>query len=394
MHGFDLSHIAFILSLLLAGGLLLQRFRQPALVGYLVMGAIIGPGLLGFQGETQAISSLADVAIVLLMFMLGLELDLGSFRASFRKALGAALLQAAAGVAAMLVLSLVFGFPPATAVLLGFIAALSSTAVAMTTLRSLNEDRTETGMRATAILIAQDIIAIPMIVIVGAMNEGFSSEAFMTIGLALAVIAASLFGIMQLIGHPRWVAWIERILTRGAKQPVVAALALCFGAAALSGYAGLSTAYGAFAMGLLIGNVGTVGASYRSAVEPIHELLMMVFFVSIGFMLDASFILTHLALIGTLLATVVVLKTAITIAILRGIGTPREIAYPLGAILGQIGEFSFVLISLGRANGSINHETYQIGLAVIALSLVISPLWLSIARSHFARVHGIGLTSA
>lgn len=390
MHA-DLTHVALVLSLVLGGGLFIERLRQPALVGYLIMGAIIGPGLLGLQGEDETIRWLAELAIVLLMFMLGLELDLRFFRDAIRSALGIALTQAVVGVSAMLGLSLMFDFSIGTAILFGFITALSSTAVAMSMLRNLGMSESDLGRTATAVLIAQDILAIPMLVTIGVLQEGFSLIGMLHLGGSLAVIGASLFGIFELTSHPQWVERLERLFSRGASQPVIAAMALCFGAAAISGSVGLSNAYGAFAIGLLIGNVGSIGASYRHAVEPIHELLMMAFFLSVGLMLDVQFIVANLFLIGILLVVTIALKTIFTIGIARIFGSPLETALPLGAVLGQIGEFSFVLLSLGLANGLLEHKTYQLGLAVIALSLAVSPVWFSLVRRHLVRAHGFAI---
>ncbi len=383
----DLTHVALVLSLVLGGGLFIERFRQPALVGYLIIGAIIGPGILGLQGDDETVRWLAELAIVLLMFMLGLELDVRFFRASLKTALGVALAQTAAATAAMAALTLFFDIQLDTAILFGFITALSSTAVAMTMLRNLGEAETPLGQTATAILIAQDILAIPMLVTVGVLGEGFTMDGLTHLGIGVGIIALSLFGIFELVSHPQWVERLERFFSRGATQPVIAAMALCFGAAALSGSAGLSNAYGAFAIGLLIGNLGQIGASYRQAVEPIHELLMMVFFLSVGLMLDVGFILDNIVLIAAILAITIFLKTAFTIGVARLLGVERDVAVPLGGVLGQIGEFSFVLISLGLASGFLSHREYQIGLAVIALSLVVSPLWFSLVRKrHDARV--------
>ena len=179
-----------------------------------------------------------------------------------------------------------------------------------------------------------------------------------------------------------WVARLERMLTAGANQQVVAGMALCFAGAALSGWFGLSTAYGAFAVGLLIGNVGTIGASYRHAIHPIHDFLMMLFFLSIGLMLDFTFITENIFTILTLLGVVIFLKTAFNIYLLRLLGTPARTAYTLGAVLGQIGEFSFVLIALGLSSGFISSDGYRLALSVVALSLALSPLWFQIVQSY------------
>lgn len=386
MAGVDLTHVALILFLALLGGLFLQRLRQPALVGYIIVGAIIGPGLLGLQGDDATIKWLAELAVVLLMFMVGLELDLARFKESMRVALTVTGLQIGLSLGVMFALSaLLFHWDLAETVLFGFIASLSSTAVAMTILRELGRDTSDAGRLATAILVAQDIAAIPMLLIISTFHSGTSGGDFIDLGLSLVAVLASILGVFELVQHPRWVAGIERFFTAGTRQPVIAGLALCFGAAAFSGEIGLSTAYGAFIIGLLISNISSQGKSYEEAIQPLHDLLMMVFFLSIGLMLDAHFILKNLLTIGLVLAATVLLKTIGNALILRILGTPPQSAYPLGAVLGQIGEFSFVLIALGLANGFIGKETYQIALAFIALSLVISPLWLTFVRGYIRR---------
>jgi len=384
--GIDLTHVALILFLTFLGGLFLQRFRQPALVGYILVGAIIGPGLLGIQGNDETIKWLAELAVVLLMFMVGLELDIARFRESMRLALTVTGLQIALSLGAMFGLSFfLFHWSVPQTVLFGFVVSLSSTAVAMTILRELRREASEAGRLATAILVAQDIAAIPMLLIITTFHGGASGGDLLGLGIALVAVLASILGVFELAQHPRWVSRIERFLLAGTRQPVVAGLALCFGAAAFSGSLGLSTAYGAFIMGLLISNMGTHGESYREAMSSLHDLLMMIFFLSIGLMLDAKFILANLSAIALILAATIVIKTAGNALILRAMGVPSRSAYPMGAVLGQIGEFSFVLIALGLSNGFIEMNTYQVALAAIALSLVISPVWLTLVRAYMQR---------
>lgn len=381
----DLTHVALVLFLAFIGGLVLQYFRQPRLIGYILVGALIGPGVLGLQADDPTIHWLAELGIILLMFMLGLELDIGRFRKAMRAALWVAGLQILASLALMLCIGVFLEWPWERAIILGFAAALSSTAVAMSVLRDLGEVNSSAGRLSIAILIAQDLAVIPMLLTIGILRDGaISFDDITSTAFALIAIALSLFGIFELQRHPRWLARIERLLTAGRQQAVIAGLALCFGAAALSGWLGLSTAYGAFALGLLIGNLGESGASYRHAVGPLHDLLLMVFFLSVGLLLDIRFVVENTLLIATLLLAVVTLKTLGNFVILRFLQVPYRTAFIMGATLGQIGEFSFVLIALGLAGGFITQESYQIALAVIALSLALSPAWLSLVR---ARLH-------
>jgi CPA2 family monovalent cation:H+ antiporter-2 len=380
---FALTNIALILSLAFFGGLLLQRLKQPALIGYIIVGAIIGPGILGLQPQDATLTWFTELAIIFLMFMLGLELDISRFVRGMRTALWITVLQICGGLAIMLTAALIFDWPLQLGILLGFIVALSSTAVAVSMLRDLHETNSSAGRLATAILIAQDIAIVPMLLIVGAFGGGeLTSINIAKLIFALSAISLSIFIIFRVTQHPEWVTRIEKLLAAGANQQVVAGMALCFAAAALSGYLGLSTAYGAFALGLLIGNVGTIGAAYRHAIHPIHDFLMMIFFLSIGLLLDFKFIIENIFVILSILAMVIFLKTAFNIWMLQLLGTPPRTAYTLGAVLGQIGEFSFVLIALGLSSGFISTDGYRMALAVIALSLALSPLWLQLVRSY------------
>lgn len=379
----DLTHVAIVLFFAFAGGLILQYFRQPRLIGYILAGALLGPSVLGIQTDDPTIKWLAELGIILLMFMLGLELDIGRFRNALKPALWVAGLQIVVSLSVMLSIGIYLEWPWERAIILGFAAALSSTAVAMTTLRDLGELNSSAGRLSTAILIAQDLAVIPMLLTIGVLHDSaLSFSDISETAFALIVIACSLFAIFELHRHPNWTRRIERFLSAGTKQPVIAGLALCFGAAALSGSIGLSTAYGAFALGLLVGNIGEIGASYRHAIAPLHDLLLMIFFLSVGLLLDISFLIDNVLLIGAILIAVVLIKTAGNYIILRILSVPDRSALIIGATLGQIGEFSFVLIALGLSSGFISDESYQITLAVIALSLTLSPAWLSAVRTY------------
>lgn len=376
----NLTPVALTLFVAFLGGFILHRLKQPALVGYMLVGALVGPAL--FHGSEPTIEWLAELAIILLMFMLGLELDIARFRRSMAPAMWVAGLQIALGLIIMMWLSVFFAWQWQLGILLGFIVAISSTAVAVSMLDNLGEANSPTGRLAVAILVAQDLAVVPMLLVISVLSSGsIGSSELIRLGFAVAVIGVSLIGIFELHRHPQWVARLERLFTAGDSQPVIAGLALAFGAAALSGAVGLSHAYGAFAVGLLVGNMGAIGASYRRAVHSIHDLLMMTFFLSVGLLLDTSFIMHHWVEILIVLAVTLFLKTAMNVVILRYfLSVSSRTSLTLGAVLGQIGEFSFVLIALGLHNGFIGEEAYQIALAVIALSLATSPVLLQLVQ--------------
>jgi CPA2 family monovalent cation:H+ antiporter-2 len=381
----DLTHIALVLSLAFLGGMFLERLRLPALVGYILVGTIIGPSVLGIQGSTEEVKWLSELGILLLMFVLGLELDMRRFGSMLPKSLSIAIVQALLSVSVMVLLAVSLGWNLWFGILLGFMVALSSTAVAINVLRDIGAHETHTAKLATGVLIAQDILVVPMLLFVSAIGSGFDAEGLIRMLLSLSLIAISFYAIMRIRKHPTLAAKLEQFFMSDRRQTVIAGMALCFAAAALTGALGLSTAFGAFAVGLLIGNTGSIGATYRNAIEPIHDLLLMVFFISIGLLVDVNFILEHAFELSILLAAILILKTGMNVMIMHALGEPRYRAYTLGGALAQIGEFSFVLIGLGLSSGFVGHDDYQLAISLIALSLAVSPLWLEAMRRYLIR---------
>jgi CPA2 family monovalent cation:H+ antiporter-2 len=168
-------------------------------------------------------------------------------------------------------------------------------------------------------------------------------------------------------------------------------LAFCFGAAALTGYLGLSPAYGAFLAGLVIGN-STEHRAMMRGIQPIQSILMMVFFLSIGLLINLDFIFSNMGTVLLILFMVTVFKTGLNIGVLRLAREPWPHVFIAGMLLAQIGEFSFLLGQAGVSSGLINREEGDIIIAVTALSILISPLWLATAR-RLMRFAILGITS-
>ena len=180
---------------------------------------------------------------------------------------------------------------------------------------------------------------------------------------------------------PRWL----HLPPLDRDQKVLAALALCFCCAAFAGEIGLSASYGAFLAGLLIGSTSESHA-YEKQIKPLFDLLIMVFFFSVGLLLDLPFILHHLPIILTLLFSLMLVKTVLTTFVLARLGLSRRHALLIGASLGQLGEFSFVLAALGLSMGAINDDEYKILIAIVALSLMITPVWMALLQqAHIVR---------
>ena len=381
--GHELTEIAIVVTVALGCGLILSRLRQPAIVGYILAGVVLGPSVLGFVTDRDQINLLAELGVLLLLFAIGMELDIRDFKPVIRFAFIGTGLQIAIASLVMFVLGYLFGWSWERSILVGFGIALSSTAVAIKLLEDVGELKTEVGRRAIAILIAQDLAVVPMMLFVATM----APDRELVLADLLPVVGAVLIlgGLMWFLGRRGRLRLPFRDFTRGQLDLIaIAALALCFAAAAISGLFGMSAAYGAFLAGLLLGNSTDRKIMLRSTL-PIQGVLLMVFFLSIGLLIDLKFIWENIGEIIVMLLLVTLGKTALNVAMLRFLKEPWPRAWLGGVALGQIGEFSFVLAALGLSVGAITGDGYRLFVAVIALSLMISPLWLDSAR----RLHSL-----
>lgn len=376
-HSFDLTSLALVVVAALGCGLLLIRLKQPVVVGYIVAGLILGPSVLGLVNDREQVALIAELGVLLLLFVIGLELDLRAFRKVYQVAVMTAVLQALGSVGIMLFLSHFLAWDIGLAILIGFSFALSSTAVAIKILEDTGELRSGPGRIIVGILIAQDLAVIPMLLIVGGLaGDGYSIASLLKLLIAVGVLAVM---IRYLSTHEELEVPLFRRLDGNTDIAVLAAVAVCFAVAALAGLAGLSPAYGAFLAGLFFGNTSHREPMLKAAL-PVQSLFIAAFFLSIGMLIDLRFIWDNLLQVAILLALVTVVKTALNVGILRLLGQPWAQAFYVGVVLAQIGEFSFLLVASGRSIGVVDDEAHRLLVTVIALSLVFSPLWLSIAK--------------
>ncbi|MFP6695455.1 MAG: cation:proton antiporter [Alphaproteobacteria bacterium] len=378
MHTEGLFEIALLAAGALILGLVLQRLRQPAIVGYIVAGVVLGPSGFDLFPNRGPIQTLAELGVLLLLFIIGMELSLRAFRRVLRLAVLGVGAQILLSIGAMLILARVFDHSVETAIVMGFVVALSSTAVAIKLLEDIGELRTAVGRTAIGVLIAQDLAIVPMLLIVDGLagGTGIPLTGYIKLFAAVALLAGmiALLTRRSRVGVP-----FARTLHGNVELAAITAMAYCFGAALISALLGLSPAYGAFLAGLWIGN-STARAPLLAAARPIQSVLLMVFFVSIGLLLDINFIWDNLAEVLSILLVATILKTIMNVAVLRVLREPWPRAWIVGVSIGQIGEFSFVLVAAGVAAGLVLDTAGRIAVSVIALSLMLSPLWLIFNR--------------
>ena len=377
----EITPIAMMIMVALFSGLAMMRLRQPAIVGYIFAGVLLGPTGLGVIENNHAVELLAELGVIMLLFLIGMELSLRGFKAIYKVAVATAGLQVAFSLAAFGGIGAYLDWSFAKILVFGFAFSLSSTAVAVKILEETGGLKTQVGRTAVGVLIAQDLAVIPMLLLIRAFGESGAAE-----GLSYMIFVKLAFAVGLLI----WLSWflsrrkrirlpiIESIADRPDILPL-AGLGICFTMATISGVFGLSTAYGAFIAGLVIGN-SRARAAMHGATLPIQSVLLMVFFLSIGLLIDLKFVMENWALVLCVLAVVTVVKTAVNIFILRIVGETRERSYQIGTVLGQVGEFSFILATTALSAEIIFEPGYRLMITTIALSLMISPIWMSATR--------------
>ena len=386
--GHDLTPIALVMSLALIFGLLLNQIRLPAIVGYIFVGVALGPSGLGIIDNSEAVSTLAELGVLMLVFIIGMELNLRSFKSVYQTALLTVLLQIGLALAVMYLFATIFDLPTSTWIVLGFIVALSSTAVTFKMLEDVGEMHTDIGRLTIGILIAQDLAVVPMLLITtslgGAEVPIYQIVLQVTLATGLLVVLAVYLSRHGAIRLP-----FTAELTRSAEIGTLAVLAVCFTTATVTGALGMSPALGAFVAGLLVGNSTMRRAANRTAI-PIQSLLLVVFFLSIGLLIDFTYIRENLATVLSVLLFVAIAKTIANVAILQILRQPWGNAFQMGLLLTPVGEFSFVLAAAAAAAGSLDTDGYRLAVSVIALTLIISPIWyLTMRRFHDLTVTGI-----
>jgi len=354
-------------------GLGLIRLKQPPLVGFILAGIVLGPTGLGLVTSSEDVNLLAEMGVLILLFFIGMELSLRAFVLTLRQALLVAGGQIVAALAVAILIGMGLGIGLAESIILGFIIALSSTVVAMKMLDDMGVLRGEEGRVAVGVLIAQDLAVVPMLVIVVGFGGGGIDIGATALRVVLAV--ALLAGLLWWLGKrgKLRVPFAEQI-ENNVEILALGSLAVCFSAAAISGLAGLSPVYGAFVAGILIGN-STLRSRVIPVIEPIQSVLLVVFFLSIGLLMDLRFIWDNVWLVVAACVIVVVAKSVLNIALLRITGSSPQTALVAGLSMAQIGEFSFVLAAAGLTAGALSGDAYRLAIAVTAITLLISPLW-------------------
>jgi CPA2 family monovalent cation:H+ antiporter-2 len=379
-----LEPLAIVFFAALVSAYLLHRLRQPPLIGFLLAGALVGPFGLGLTADTEAIATLADAGVVLLLFTVGLELELPNLKRLGRVVWVAGSIQVVGTIGLVAAVGLLRGYELRRAAFFGFLVALSSTAILLTLLVERRELDSLHGKLLVAILIFQDLAVVPMMLAVPYLAGGQAHQGIVgaLVALAKTAAAAAFLVVAARLIIPR----LLRALA-GTQQKavfVVAVLFIVLGTALATSLAGLSAALGAFLAGLAISE-SDYGHQAMADIAPFRDAFNALFFVSIGMLFDPRLLLSRPGEVATILALILVGKTAVGALPVAFLGYGPRTALVVGLSLAQIGEFSFVLLSQGLAFNLISGEHYQAFLGAAILSMLATPFLTDRSHSVAAR---------
>ncbi|MFH1537550.1 MAG: cation:proton antiporter [bacterium] len=372
-----LKDIVIIFGLAIAVLFICHRLRVPTVVGFLLTGIFVGPYGLGLVKSIHEVENFAEVGVVLLLFTIGIEFSFQRLLRIRKSILIGGSLQVLLTFLAILFIARQLGQTFNEAVFIGFLVALSSTAIVLKLIQERAEADSPHGSTTLGILIFQDIIIVPMILITPLLAGATGN-----LGESLLVLLGKGIGIILLamVGAKWIVPWVlyQIAKTRNQELFLLSVVVLCIGVAWLTSQVGLSLALGAFLAGLIISE-SEYSHQALGNVLPFRDVFTTFFFVSIGMMLDIGYFLQQPVLIILLALSVLILKAVIAGTVTVLLGFPLRTGILVGLALGQIGEFSFILSKTGVAHGLLSGNHYQLFLAVTVLSMAATPFIISLS---------------
>ncbi|MEA1971228.1 MAG: cation:proton antiporter [Thermodesulfobacteriota bacterium] len=372
-----LNDVVVIFGLAIAVLFICHRLRVPTVVGFLLTGIFVGPYGFGLVKAVHEVEIFAEIGIVLLLFTIGIEFSFERLLQIRKSVLMGGSLQVLLTFLATLFIARQFGQAFGEAIFIGFLVALSSTAIVLKLLQERAEVDSPHGRTTLGILIFQDIIIVPMILVTPLLTGATGNS-----GESVLILLAKGIGIILLVFiSAKWV--VPRVLyqiarTRSQELFLLSVIVICLGVAWLTSKAGLSLALGAFLAGLIISE-SEYSHQALGNILPFRDVFTSFFFVSIGMLLDVGFLFRHPGTILLITLGILVLKSIIASFVTVLLGFPLRTSILVGLALGQVGEFSFILSKAGVEHGLLAGNNYQMFLAFSVLSMAATPFIITLA---------------
>jgi CPA2 family monovalent cation:H+ antiporter-2 len=367
--------LGFVLILLAAAvvvSALFRALRLPSMLGYLLVGIVVSPHGFSWIPDSENTRHLAEFGVVFMMFSIGLEFSLAKLKAIRTTVFGFGGAQVAISVAVVMALAWAVGLPWAAGLALGGALAMSSTAIVSKMLAERLELQSQHGRQMIAVLLFQDLAVVPLLILIPTLAAG-SENMWADLGWASAKAAVVLF-LLLFVGQKLMRPWFSMVAGHKSSELfMLNVLLITLGLAYLTDQAGLSLALGAFLAGMLISET-----EFRYQVEddikPFRDVLLGLFFVTIGMLLDLHAVWAHLGWVIGVLVALVLFKAVLVWGLGRAFGNESPVAMRTALGLAQGGEFGFVLLAQAGSLSLVQGATLQIVLAAVVLSMMIAPI--------------------
>jgi len=353
-------------------GFVLRYIKQTHVIIYIITGVVLGPSVSHILDNPGLIHDMGNLGLILLLFFMGMEISLPKLVANWKIAVIGTLVQIFLSVGAVWAIGYLYSWPMARVLTIGFVISLSSTAVVVKLLQENNEMESKVGQAVLGILLVQDIMIVPMLLTLNYISGAQTTTTEVVLQLVGAVLVAGF--VVFLLRKPNIKMPFHRLLNKDHEIQVFFAFGLCFGFSALTGFFGLSTALGAFMAGLLVAASKTT-QWFHDSLYTLKVIFVALFFISVGMLIDLQFLVNNILAIALLVFAIFLTNNIINALAMRLLKLSWREAIHGGAVLSQIGEFSFVIGNLALLNEFISDMTYQMVVSVISLSLLFSPFW-------------------
>ena len=362
---------------------ILRRWKQPYLVAYILAGLVLGPQVAGVFKEPAAIETLGQIGMLLLMFFLGIEIEIPDNRSLLTQPLIAQSIKTALSIGVALLAGYFQHWNTGNVLLLTVLLMFNSTAVVTDMLRKNGQLNSNSGKIMLNILLLQDVLAGPVF---AAMHLAAGGRVqWLRLSLSLACCGL-LFLLLRGIRNRNLLQWnVAKVVQEDRELQVFLGVFICCGFALLASGAGLPASLGSFAAGLYLGR--TDGFHWLGdALRPFEVFFVALFFVSVGLRLDVSYIVAHWRSVVTLTIGVLMINSLVSAVVFRVMGHRWLSALQTGALLSQTGEFGLIACSIAFEGGIIGGGFYKTSLAVTGLALLLSTGWVGILRRLTARI--------
>jgi len=366
-----LKEVVIILGLSVLIILAFQRIKMPAILGFLITGMVAGPNGLKLISASHEVEVLSEMGVIFLLFIIGIEFSIKGLVKVKQTVLFGGFMQVGGTIGLTFLIALVLGLSVPQAIFMGFLISMSSTAIVLKLLHERGQMTTPHGRIALAILIFQDIIVVPMILITPLL-AGNGGNLWMTLLILLGKFAL-IIGLLILLARYVVPLLLQHVVkSRSRELFILTIVVICFATAWLTSSVGLSLALGAFFAGLIISE-SEYSHQATANILPFREIFISFFFVSVGMLIDLGYFFDHFLILILFTLGVILLKAFVVLITVLVMRYPLRTALVSAFTLFQVGEFAFLLATIGMRNSLLTQEVYQNFLAISVLTMGLTP---------------------